>query len=174
LNIATVNYHVGSKRELYERVRAHLRNQEQEFISHLLDDAVHNQQGETTELRALLIGIVDRMVEFWNQNPVALRFEMRHWLDRQEFARESERDETALELYKKMQEALQESEQDGKIKLHVDTGMFLHGLYTLIFGYFLLGTFDWETFRGDPHNPANLQRFKDFLLDYVCKMLSIC
>ena len=127
---------------------------------------------EPESLRNFLTVLVARMVEFWDRDPVGVRFQVRHWLDTEDRLVAPEAPAT-LSLYKRIEEVLTAAQQEGTILLDVDAGLFLRGLYMLIHGYFLSGAFDWQTLRGDPHDPAHLQAFKTFLLAYLCRMLNI-
>lgn len=171
LNIATVHYHVGSKQNLYDQVHALFHHEEQELLREILDYATKHPVTHSSELPSFTSSIVDRLLEFWNRDPVRIRFRLRHWLDTEVALAVPEAEED-LDLYKHIDEALNLAQQAGILRLDVDSGLFLRGFYMLVYGYFLSGAFDWQTLRGDPHDPAHLEAFKGLLLAYLCKMMN--
>jgi AcrR family transcriptional regulator len=172
LNIATVHYHVGSKQDLYNKVRELFHTEEQELITGIFEYATEHAVTRAADLPAFLSGIVDRLLDFWNRDPVRIRFRLRYWLDT-EVGSAAPEAETDLNLYKRIDEALHAAQQAGIVRLDVDSGLFLRGFYMLVYGYFLSGAFDWQTLRGDPHDPAHLEAFKGLLLAYLCKMMNL-
>ena len=172
LNIATVHYHVGTKQDLYDAIHALFHNEEQGLIGLIFEYATEHAPTQAAELPGLLSGVVDRLLDFWNEDPVRIRFRLRHWLDT-EMRSDNPETETDLRLYKRIDEALLVAQQAGILRLDVDSGLFLRGFYMLVYGYFLSGAFDWQTLRGDPHDPEHLEAFKGLLLAYLCKMLNL-
>lgn len=172
LNIATVHYHVGSKQDLYNKVHELYHAEEQQLITEIFEFATEHPLTRAAELPAFLHGIVSRLLDFWNQDPVRIRFRLRHWLDT-EVGSATLETETDLSLYKRIDEALRGAQQAGIVRLDVDSGLFLRGFYMLVYGYFLSGAFNWQTLRGDPHDPAHLEAFKGLLLAYLCKMMNL-
>ena len=172
LNISTVHYHVGSKQALYDTIHALFHDEEQKLITSIFEYATAHAPRQADELPGLLSGVVDRLLAFWNEDPVRIRFQLRHWLD-SEMRSDVLENEADLLLYKRIDEALHASQQAGILHLDVDSGLFLRGFYMLVYGYFLSGAFDWQTLRGDPHDPEHLAAFKVLLLAYLCKMLNL-
>lgn len=172
LNIATVHYHVGSKQDLYTKIHEIYHQEEQALFTEIFERATERPIMDADELPLMISGIVDRLLDFFNDNPVRVRFQLRYWLDT-ETGQDDIQAEADLSLYKRIDEVLQATKESGIIRLDVDSGLFLRGLYMLIYGYFLSGAFDWTTLRGDPHDQAHLQAFKGLLLAYLCKMMNI-
>jgi len=177
LNIATVHYHVGTKRELYHKVYAYLDAEDQAFLVRVLDPVKQQiTQGRPT-LPELVSSLVDSTVDFLAGNPSRIRFYIRYWLDAEQESMSYEAETTARTnarmLFARTDDIVQMLKEKEVIRLDADTGLFLRGVVGLTYMYFLTGTFDWRTLHSNPRNPDNLQTFKKFLCNYVCRMLGI-
>lgn len=177
LNVATVHYHVGTKRELYHKVYAYLDTEDQAFLVRVLEPVKQQITERLTPLPELIGGLVDSTVDFLARNPFRIRFYIRYWLDAEQesmsYEAETTARTTARTLFVRTDDVLQVLKKREAIRLDVDTGLFLRGVVGLTYMHFLTGTFDWRTLHSDPRNPENLQTFKTFLCNYVCRMLGI-
>jgi AcrR family transcriptional regulator len=169
LNIGTVHYHVGSKRDLYLKVYAWACAEEREAIAASLEEAAEKIDDPPVSLAQRLI---DGFVETLAKDTVRIRFIVRHWLDAGQHP-ESQDVEESLAVFRQADALLAQAQEGGMADKRVDANLFLRGFFGIVYSYFAFGAFSWEFGRGDPHSRENLQSLKRFLEQYVVRMLGV-
>lgn len=172
LNVATVHYHTGGKRELYLRVVRRLYEQERELVARVLADHPADTWTRPAALWLALTALVDALVNFLGQHPERARLYMHRWLERADEMTPVEA-ELSLALHRPLLDALARAQAAGAIRADADIALFLRSFTWMLFGYFVTGPIDWQTWRGDPHIPASLAAFRAYLRDYLAHMLAI-
>jgi AcrR family transcriptional regulator len=172
LNIATVHYHVGTKQELYGKIYERLCAEERCFLSDLMEYVGNSALPESPDLRDLARRLIDRTVDFVAQDPVRVRFMVRHWLEGGRYAALNDR-APALAPYEQVEKLLRMAEAEGTTHLPVEPGLFLRGFFGILYSYFAFRSFSWEDDDRDPHEPANVEALKAFLHSYVARMLGL-
>ena len=172
LNIATVHYHTGGKRELYLSVVRRLYEQEQALVTGVLDAQPHDAWTSPALLWPALTKLADALVAFLDQHPERARLYMRRWLEAADEMTPVEA-ELSLALHRPLLAVLERARQAGAIRADVDIALFLRSFTWILFSYFVTGPIDWQTWRGDPHAPAALDAFRAYLRDYLARMLGL-
>lgn len=172
LNVATVHYHTGGKRELYLSVVRRLYEQEQALVASVLDAQPEDAWTSPALLWPALTKLADALVAFLDQHPERARLYMRRWLEGADEMADAEA-ELSLALHRPLLAVLRRAQEAGAIRADVDIALFLRSFTWILFSYFVTGPIDWQTWRGDPHAPAALDAFRAYLRDYLARMLSL-
>ena len=172
LNVATVHYHTGGKRELYLSVVHRLYEQEQELVARVLDEQPADSWTRPGPLWVALTSLADTLVDFLERHPERARLYMRRWLEAADEITPVEA-ELSLALHRPLLEVLQRAQVAGAIRPDADIALFLRSFTWLLFSYFVTGPIDWRSWRGDPHAPESLAAFQTYLHDYLARMLGI-
>lgn len=172
LNVATVHYHTGGKRELYLSVVRRLYEQEQALVTRVLDAQPENAWIDPALLWLTLATLTDALVDFLDQRPERARLYVHRWLEGADEFTPVEA-ELSLALHLPLLEALQRAQAAKAIRLDVDIALFLRSFTWILFSYFVTGPIDWQRWRGDPHDPASLAAFRAYLHDYLARMLGV-
>jgi AcrR family transcriptional regulator len=173
LNIATVHYHAGTKRELYQAVFRRLYEAEYATIAAALDQVDDALVADPEALRAFLEGFVDILLDMTLSRPEAPRLWVRRWLE------EPDDDDDievtyALPIFVAVHDLLDRAQRTGLIRTGgLDPRLFLKSFTWMLYGYVLSGPLDWKLGRADPLDPSHIEAFKGFLNDYVARMLEL-
>ena len=54
-----------------------------------------------------------------------------------------------------------------------DPGVLLRILDWMVYGYFVLGAFDWQAWPANPHDPAHFGHFRRPIYDFTIAMLRL-
>jgi AcrR family transcriptional regulator len=173
LNISTINYHAGSKEELYRQVFHRLFLQEFEMVSRFtgyVDGAVVH---DAAALRSLLERLVDELIDMTLAHPEVPRLWVRRWLER-EFRFDDIEVEYSLPLYEMVRDLLERARAAGTIRADgPDARLFLISFTWMLYGYFTGGPISWNVAHADPFEPEQISAFKAFLHDYIRRMLQL-
>lgn len=172
LNVATVHYHTGGKRELYLSVVRRLYEQEMALMASVLDAQPPDAWIHPAQLWIGLTRLVDAFVDFLDQRPERARIYMRRWLEGADEMTPVEA-ELSLALHRPLLEVLRRAQAAGAIRPDADLSLFLRSFTWMLFSYFVTGPIDWQTWQGDPHAPASLEAYRMYLRDYLARMLGI-
>lgn len=172
LNVATVHYHTGGKRELYLSVVRRLYEQEMALVTSVLDAQPAGAWTQPAQLWAGLTSLADALVDFLDQRPERARLYMRRWLEGADEMTPVEA-ELSLTLHRPLLEILRRAQAAGAIRPDVDLALFLRSFTWILFSFFVTGPIDWQAWQGDPHDPASLEAFRAYLRDYLARMLGI-
>ena len=172
LNVATVHYHTGGKRELYLSVVRRLYEQELALVTRVLDAQPPDAWTHPPQLWVGLTSLVDALVDFLDQRPERARLYMRRWLEGADEMTPIEA-ELSLALHRPLLEILRRAQAAGAIRPDVDLALFLRSFTWMLFSYFVTGPIDWQTWQGAPHEPTSLEAFRAYLRDYLARMLGI-
>lgn len=172
LNVATVHYHTGGKRELYLSVVRRLYEQEQALVTRVLDAQPENAWIDPALIWLTLATLTDALVDFLDQRPERARLYVHRWLEGADELTVVEA-ELSLALHRPLLEALQRAQAAKAIRLDVDIALFLRSFTWILFSYFVTGPIDWQRWRGDPHDPTSLAAFRAYLHDYLARMLGV-
>jgi AcrR family transcriptional regulator len=172
LNVATVHYHTGGKRDLYLSVIRRLYEQEQALVVSALDAQTAETWANPTRLWTALTSLADALVDFLDQHPERARLYMHRWLESDDEMTPVEAG-LSLALHGPLLEVLQRAQAAGAIRPDADIRLFLRSFTWLLFSYFVTGPIDWRAWRGDPHAPESLAAFRAYLRDYLARMLGI-
>jgi AcrR family transcriptional regulator len=172
LNIATVHYHTGGKRELYLSVIRRLYEQEQALVMSVLDAQPAETWTDPARLWTVLTSLADALVDFLDQHPERARLYIHRWLEAADEMTPVEA-ELSLALHRPLLDVLRRAQEAGAIRSDVDLDLFLRLFSCPIFSYFVIVSIDWSVWRGDPHTPKSLASFRVYLRDYLARMLGI-
>ena len=173
LNISTINYHAGSKEQLYRKVFHRLFMKEFEMVSRFagyVDDEVVQ---DPAALRDLLVRLIDGLIDMTLENPEVPRLWVRRWLER-EFHFDEIEVEFSLPLYEMIRDLLERARQAGTIRASgPDLRLLLISFTWMLYGYFTGGPIAWNIAQADPFDPEQIADFRTYLHDYVCRMLDL-
>lgn len=172
LNVATVHYHTGGKRELYLSVIRRLYEQEQALVMSVLDAQPAETWTDPARLWTALTLLADALVDFLDQHPERARLYIHRWLEAADEMTPVEA-ELSLALHRPLLDVLQRAQGTGAIRPDADIELFLRSFTWLLFSYFVTGPIDWRVWRGNPHAPKSLVAFRAYLRDYLARMLGI-
>lgn len=171
LSIATINYHVGSKSELYGKVIRRLFSEEEALIRDIIERFDGRVEG-ADDIRNMIVSLVDSMVDLNASDTARARLYMRRWLDRSDTLR-TEEVEAYLALYAKLGKVVGRARRAGRITRKFDLELMLRSLDWMIYGYFVSGSVDLASWHGDPLDNKSLKSFKSFLYDYIFSMAGL-
>jgi AcrR family transcriptional regulator len=173
LNISTVNYHAGSKEELYHKVFHRLFLHEFEVVSRLtgyVDDSVVD---DPAALRNLLEQLIDALIDMTLESPEVPRLWVRRCLER-EFQFENIEVDFSLPLYEMVRNLLERARRAGAIRSDgPNTRLLLISVTWMLYGYFTGGPIAWNLAEADPFDPEQIDAFREFMHDYVFRMLDL-
>jgi AcrR family transcriptional regulator len=172
LNIATVHHHAGTKSELYRRVFHAMQEEEKALLDDFMAALDRVLVSDAVPLRDLLLNAVDSVLAMFAANPARPRLYMRRWLEPDEELAVKEA-AYSLELFERLSRALERAQEAGHLRRDADIRMLLRSLDWMIYGYFVAGPVEQKAWRGDPHRPENIERFRCYLHAYVCRMLGM-
>lgn len=172
LNIATVHHHVGTKRDLYRLVYRELHLQERALVDAFVAEVENTPMEDARAVREMFTRFVDQLTDTWESHPAWPRLYIRHWLDGAAEGSEQEQ-RLSLPLYVAIKSVLERAQAAGVVRNEIDAGLFLRSFDWMIYGYLLSGPVDWEAWMGDPHDQKNLRAFKQFLHEYLIRMLGL-
>ncbi|WP_165422811.1 TetR/AcrR family transcriptional regulator [Ktedonosporobacter rubrisoli] len=172
LNIATVHYHTGGKRELYMQILRSLYQEEQAWVTGVLDHVGADVVKDAQALKSVLGELLDTLIELLQRDLTRPRLYMRRWLEERDELTPFEA-ELSIAVYKPLYELLAQAQQVGTIRADLDLNVFLRSFYWMLYGYFVTGPVDWTAWWGDPNNRENLQAFKAYLHMYLITMLGL-
>jgi len=170
LNVATVHYHTGGKRELYLQVVRQLYDQELALVSAALGSQPIEVLTRPAELQAALGNLVDQLVAFLHAHPERAHLYMRRWLEGVDEISPVEA-ELSLALHRPLLDVLQQAQVAGSIRPDLEVSLFLRSFTWMLFSYFVTGPINWQTWHGDPHATESLRAFRVYLHEYVDHML---
>ena len=170
LNISTINHHVGSKRQLYLRVIESLYEKEEQLVNEIVDAIDDSIIADKERFYAALANLIDRLLGFAHDNPDRQRLYVQRWLEPADELKDREV-ELTLRLYRRLAKILKRGQEHGVVRDSLDLGYFLRSFDFMMFSYFTSGAFNWRLLRADPHQKTNLDKFKNYLLDYTRHML---
>jgi len=170
LNIATVNYHVGGKRKLFDAVMQRLHAEEQERIGGYLQRFDPESVADADAVAAFIDGLIDALIDMMAQQPARPRLYLRRWLAPRDELTTGET-QYSIEIYAPLRSFLVHGQRGGWIRDDLDVDLFLRSFTWQLFGYFVTGPIDWERWYGDPARAESLSAFKAFMRDYTRRML---
>ena len=172
LNIATVHHHVGTKGALYRAVVQRLYDEERALVDHLLATAEELALDDAAALRALFSELAGTAVDLMDRSPLRARLYLRRWLEESPGADQPEARQL-LALYGALDQLIARAQASGLVQPALDRALFLRSFDWLIYGYFVSGPIDWARWRGDPHAPGQVAAFKQYLDEYLVRMLGL-
>ena len=173
LNISTIHYHVGSKRELYRRVFHQLFLKEYEIVARFAGDVAEEVVHDRAALRLRLNQLIDALIDMTLEHPEVPRLWVRRWLER-EFRFDDIEAQYSLPLYEMVQGLLERARQAGTIRgPEPDLRLLMISVTWMLYGYFAGGPIPWNAARADPFDPEQIVAFRNFMHDYVARMLDL-
>ena len=173
LNVATINYHVGGKAELYRAVFRRAFMREQNIIADAIARVDEEVLADAMALRDALAQLVDDFVTMTLDHPEIPRLWMWRWLESPQGFSDIEA-EVSLPLFEAARSLIEKAQDAGTIR---SSGprlrLFLVSFTWMLYGYSARGPIDWQTTRVDPTDPEQVAAFKEFLHDYLCRMLEL-
>lgn len=171
LNIATVNYHVGSKRELYAEVVRRLYQHEQELLDRHLNEIAEDVLTDPRAFVELLGAVIEALVNMQAEHPERARLYMQRWLEPRDDLSDIEA-RYSLALHSRLRDLLERARDGGAVRTNLDIGMFLRSFAWMLFGYFVTGPIDWRDWFADPLAPEAIAELKSYLVDYAQRMVA--
>ncbi|GAA4991372.1 TetR/AcrR family transcriptional regulator [Kitasatospora paranensis] len=174
LNLATVNYHVGGKTELYREVMRRAHEAEQAALTGALAEF---RSTAATSPTAAVAGLLDRYLDFCIAQPHVPSLWMRRWLA--DAAEVSELEATyARPLIESVREAvaaaLSPAEPSGRDGYPaVDLELTVWTALWMTHGFCRSGILDPDAVRRGPDDPAATDRFRRHLHSVVLRELGL-
>lgn len=174
LNIATVNYHVGGKQELYQEVfrRAYLK--ERTLIEQLTGTVSDMQIADPVAFRALLETIAGGLLQHSVAHPEITRLYVRRWLDTHPAILSNYHQDFSIPLYDIVRDLVHRAQAAGTVDIRgLDLGFFLQSFSWMVYGYFLGEPIAFDSPPRDPFLPENVAAFQEYLCTYLAHMLKL-
>jgi AcrR family transcriptional regulator len=173
LNVATVNYHVGGKRDLYRAVFARMSRLEHDRIAGLLDEVAPVALDGPQAVRALLRRVAEMLVAMTAEHPETARLWVRRWLDERDTDDDVDR-EASVPVYRMFSDLVARIEADAGIRYAGPSlELFLKSVSWILYGYALSGPLDWTGGRPRPEDPKHLAELTAFLADYFARSFDL-
>lgn len=171
LNIATVHYHVGTKRELYRLVFRRMSELEREVAGRTIDSLSTTSLDSPAAVRHLLYTVADTLVTMTVEHPQVPRLWMRRWLEEHDPDVEIE---ASVPVYRMFLDLVTRIEtESGYPYRGPNRELFLKSVSWMLYGHALSGPLDWTTGRGHPDDPKRLAELTEFLADYFARMFDL-
>jgi AcrR family transcriptional regulator len=171
LNIATMHYHVGSKRDLYTQVVRRLYEQEHAVIAGFLAQMDETALRQPSTFFTILNNLIDTFIDLMREHPERPQLYVRRWLEWADDPNPEEI-ESSLALLRLLREMFERAQQAGLVRTDLPIDVVLRSFSWMIYSYFVTGPIDWRQWRGDPHQPEALDTFKRFLHEYIARILA--
>lgn len=171
VNISTVHYHVGSKRDLFSAVLEELYKEESEILGERLKPLEDGAIRDTKQVIAVLVDTSSALIDLMASRPERPRLYLRRWLDPPDQLRPLEV-RTSLELHRRLKRLLGRAKRSGAIDPALPVETFLRSFTWMIYGYFATGPIDWKRWFSDPLDPAHLLDLRRLVRQHVRSSLS--
>jgi AcrR family transcriptional regulator len=165
LNLATVNYHVGGKPDLYQEVMRRAHRSEQTALGHALTAF---RALATTDPAAAVTGLVDDYLDFCLAQPHVPALWMRRWLSDAAEVAELEA-AYARPLIDTVREAVLAAVPDTSADVEMAVWTVLWSTH----GFCRSGILDADAVRRGPADPAAVARFRTHLRALSLRELGI-
>lgn len=183
LNMATVHHHLGAKKDVYMAVLRRLYAREAALVQKLVDEAAIGRISTAEHLRRVLLRLADVQIGHVSDTPELAWLYVRRWLETAHgIAQPDNGDAEAVAafeveqsraLFTPLRAVLVQAEKRGLAKCQADAAFIIRGFDWLLYAYFTCGPVDGGNWRGDPHSPRNLRKFKKFIHAYLLSMLGL-
>lgn len=174
LNIATVNYHVGSKQNLYREVFRRAFLAEEALVAQYFGDVDDDVVQDAAKLGCLFEDFLAALLDLTLEHPETPRLWVRRWLEENPDLETTIEDEFSLPLFEQVRRLLERAHAAGTINItSMDVGLFIKSFSWMLYGYFLGGPINWNTLAVEPTSPEAITQFKRFLCDYIYRMLQL-
>jgi AcrR family transcriptional regulator len=172
LNIATVHYHVGTKRELYREVFRRMSELEREVAGRIIAGVSDASLTSADAVRRLLHTVAAELVTMTRDHPQVPRLWVRRWLDEHDDAEVEV--EASVPVYRMFLDLLVRIEtESGYSYRGPNRELLLKSVAWILYGHALSGPLDWTTGRGNADDPQRLAELTDFLADYFARMFGL-
>jgi AcrR family transcriptional regulator len=171
LNVATVNYHVGGKRELYSAILLRIDELQAEIFLREVGSLHLETTALSTENVVLFVDrVLDGFVALALRHPEGALLRVRHALD--SAGKDDAESGMMSGLLAAIDTMIARAKAAGLIEPSLDARMFTRGFMWLMQGYFIGAPLPGER-RIDPADPAELAAFRAFLRRYTFTMLGL-
>ncbi|MBI1317721.1 MAG: TetR family transcriptional regulator [Candidatus Hydrogenedens sp.] len=173
LNISTVHHHVGAKSALYRKILERMYAEEAAIFRAFAGKLDSEPIASAEALRDALFGLLDEMLDLMVSNTSRARLYVRRWLA----ADDEEHDDLSAAHGRELQDLLERILARGRtlglMPATADPALLVRSFDWLVLGYFATGPTGERQWRDDPYDARNLERFRCFLRQYLCRMLEL-
>jgi AcrR family transcriptional regulator len=173
LNISTVHHHVGGKADLYRKILERMYAEEAAILRHFTEQLDTAPPADASSLRDALFGLLDQMLAVMASNPSRARLYVRRWLEPSATASEDLSAAHGRALQTLLERILSTGRERGLTPGACDAALLIRSFDWLVLGYFVTGPSGERSWREDPFESENLERFRCFLRQYLCRMLEL-
>jgi AcrR family transcriptional regulator len=171
LNVATVNYHVGGKRDLYVAVLKRIEEVQADVFFRTAGALLPATGPLTREtLVAFIDGLLEGLVELALEHPYGPVLRMRQSLD--PVAEDAQEFQAFTGLIGAVETTIARAKEAGLVDATLDARMFARAFIWIVQGYFVGAPRPGER-RIDPSDPAELSAFRAYLRRYTLAMLGL-
>jgi AcrR family transcriptional regulator len=172
INLGLVHYYFGSKRALYLELLRQMYDEERTMAQRLMANMERPPATDRAALREFFNRLTDELVDIELRHPARARLHMWRWLAQDDDLADTE-GTLVGPSYELVHHLLLEAQRVGTLRQTVDLAAFIRSYAWLIYGYFIIGPVDWQTWSTEPRDPNQVATFKRYLRDYSTRMLGL-
>jgi len=172
LNISTVNHHVGGKADLYRKILERMYFEESTILREFTEKLQARPIVDAVTLRDAIFALLDQILDLMAENPSRAKLYVRRWLSPDDRTHEFT-DAHGLELQATIDLIFSRALEAGVQITIPDPALLVRSFDWLILSYFVTGPAGPDRWRDDAFDANNVQRFRRYLRQYLCRMLDL-
>lgn len=174
LNVSTVNYHVGGKRDLYQKINQLMLRQERAVFEGVWARINPETAARRPEvLEELLWRLLETFIGLFVEHPERSRLAIAWWFEDWDEELVGIETDHAFSPLVPVRDLLDRARAEGVVRGDADFGILLKSVVWMVHCYCVTGPTDWRSWHTDPQDPDNLRRFEAFMSDYMRRMLGL-
>lgn len=174
ISVATLNYHIGSKAQLYETVFQDIFVEDDALVSEFCNSITDATIANPAAFRDALLGFIVDHIDLLSQHPDAARLWLRRWLAEPDTQIAQLDVDFGRHLYKEIRDVLRRAQAVGTITKPFSMRYVLMSFTWMEYGFFSGGTLGTTAEAAErEQDQLALETFKMHMQLYVCNMLGL-
>ena len=174
ISVATLNYHIGSKDQLYGLIFKDAFIEEEALVMRFYDSVTESVLNDAEQFRDALLGFVNDHIDLLNQFQAAPRLWLRRWVAEPDSKIAQIDVDFGRHLYQKVRDLLRRAQEAGTLTRPFNMRYFMMSFTWMEYGFFSGGSLG-NIREKSPNSPdsESIKQFKTHMQLYVCNMLGL-